>query len=79
MKPVLGSEKAKIWQEQALRASDEWKELGKARAASPLGRGLPQGEPGRRPPVAGFRGSWRPEAAPKNTARRVCATRWRVV
>ena len=35
-------------------------------------------EPGRRPPVAGARGSWRPEAAPKNTARRVCATCWRM-
>ena len=51
------------------------KELRKARAASPLGRGLPQEEPGRRPAVAGARGSWRPEAAPKNTARRVCGTR----
>ena len=28
--------------------------------------------------VAGAKGSWRPEAAPKNTARRVCATCWRM-
>ena len=53
MKPVLGSEKAKIWQQQALRASDEWKELGKARAHPPLGRVLVQEEPDHRFPAAG--------------------------
>ena len=41
VKPVLGSEKAKIWQEQALTASDKWKELGKARAPSLLNLEVP--------------------------------------
>ena len=61
-----GSEKAKIWQQQALRASDKWKELGKARAPSPLGRGLVQEEPGRRFPAAGAGASLGRQAAPKN-------------
>ena len=75
MKPVLGSEKAKIWQEQALRASDEWKELGKARAPSPLGRGLAKEEPGRRFRAAGVGASWGPQAAQKITSSRASGTR----
>ena len=72
MKPVLGSEKAKIWQEQALRASDETPKS----TRNPPPRSLTDRDaPGRCPPVAGARWSWRPEAAPKNTARRVCGTR----
>ena len=75
VKPVLGSEKAKIWQEQALRASDGRRNSEKHAQPPPLGRGLAQGEPGRRFPAAGAGASWGRQAAPKTTSSRASGTR----
>ena len=47
----------------------------KARAPSPLGRGLVQEEPGRRFPAAGAGASWGRQAAPKTTSSRASGTR----